>query len=105
MFRCYCWLIFFTIALFSTWALPAENEDGIVEGTIVDGEENDKAVLDIADRYLRRKPNKHRNDDDSSSSAWDDDEKNSKIKCVCLGKKPFAYTLERYPPRPSNKFN
>lgn len=108
MLRWYCWLIFFTIAMFSTWALPAENEDGMTEGAVLDGEENDKALLEITDRYLRRKPNKNRYDEESSSS-WDDDDddsgKQSKIKCVCLGKKPFAYTLERYPPKPGNESN
>ena len=61
--------------------------------------------MDITSRYFRRKPNKNRDDDDDDSSSWDNDKKETKVKCVCLGKKPFAYTLERYPPpRPSRKF-
>lgn len=101
MLRWYCWLIFFTIAIFSTWALPADEENGMTEGPIIDADGNDQEVMDITSRYFRRKPNKYR-DDDSSSSSWENDKEETKVKCVCLGKKPFAYTLERYPPpRPS----
>lgn len=99
MLRWYCWLIFFTLAICSTWALPADEETGVAEGSMVDADENDREVMDITSRYFRRKPNKYRDDDDddSSSSSWENN-KETKVKCVCLGKKPFAYTLERYPP-------
>jgi len=82
MFRCYCWLIFFAVAILSTWTFPADgnvdeknlvvvengnekNEDINIEGSILSEEDEDNdddnegivenGTFDITDRGLKHK--------------------------------------------------
>jgi hypothetical protein len=87
MFRCYCWLIFFAVAILSTWTFPADgnvdeknlvvvengnekNEDINIESSILNKEDEDNddddegivenGTFDIADRgFKQKKPQKN----------------------------------------------
>jgi len=85
MLRWYCWLIFFAIAILSTWTFPVDgdvgernlavaengneqNGDVTIEGSILnedDDDDDDEGLVEngisgIADRHLKRKKN-HKN--------------------------------------------
>jgi len=105
MFRCYCWLIFFAVAILSTWTFPADgnvdeknlvvvengnekNEDINIESSILSEEDEDNdddnegivenGTFDITDRGLKhKKPQKPKKDEDDSSSSEEDDEDDS----------------------------
>ena len=112
--RLYCWLIFFAIAILSTWSFPAEGEEGNV--LVLDNEQQED--FDVESRLLDEE-DEDEDDDDDDEIVTDEDgvlaitgrhygkgkpqkNKQKKQKCFCLKKKPNKKYGQKYHKRPGN---
>jgi hypothetical protein len=121
--RCYFWIIFFAVAVFSIWAFPVdenvdeeslvvignENEDVAIESRVLIGEDEEEddddddeegliedGTLDITDRHFGQKPQKKPKNDKK------DVKKFKKPKYICFGKKPPFKKPSQSPKPPGN---
>ncbi len=119
MLRWYCWLIFFAIAILSTWTFPAD--EAVDESNlVVVGNEYEKNE-DVADAraILSEEDEEDEDDDDDDDEGIVEDgtlaitdrylskkkkngKKPYKKKCFYFGKKPKGYYPQKPPQKPGN---